>query len=90
MLCSKYVSVTSLMNATQTKIEKSARIADIVLKIARILGWIVIACMILLLGASVVIYGIAGSELFSDVLASENATILSVGGESVLTVGMIP
>lgn len=90
MLCSKYVGVTSLMNATQTKIEKSARIADIVLKIARILGWIIIACMILLLGAAAVIYGIAGPDLFSDVFASENATVLSAGGESVLTVGMIP
>ncbi|WP_461752564.1 hypothetical protein [Methanocorpusculum sp.] len=60
--------MTSLMNDTQTKIEKSARIADIVLKIARILGWIVIASMILLLGAATVIYGIAGPQLFADIL----------------------
>ncbi len=84
------MGVTSLMNDTQTKIEKSARIADIVLKIARILGWIVIACMILLLGAAAVIYGIAGPQLFADIFTSENATVLAADGETILTVGMIP
>jgi hypothetical protein len=86
----KYVGVISLMNATQIKIEHSARVADIVLKIARILGWIIIACMVLLLGGAAVIYGLAGSELFTDVLTSEDVTVLTAGGETGLTVGMIP
>ena len=86
----KYVGVISLMNATQIKIEHSARVADIVLKIARILGWIIIACMVLLLGGAAVIYGLAGSELFTDVLTSEDVTVLAAGGETGLTVGMIP
>lgn len=89
MVYNNYVGVMSLMNATQIKIEHSARVADIVLKIARILGWIIIACMVLLLGGAAVIYGLAGSELFTDVLTSEDVTVLTAGGETGLTVGMI-
>jgi len=90
MLYNKYVGVMSLMNATQIKIEKSARIADIVLKIARILGWIVIACLILLLGAAAVIYGLVGPEMLTNVFNSENVTVLTNGGETSFSASMIP
>ncbi len=87
----KYVGVISLMNATQIKIENSARVADIVLKIARILGWIIIACMVLLLlGGAAVIYGIMGPELLNDLIASEDIALLTAGGETIFSVSMIP
>ena len=74
MLYNICVNVISYMNDTQTKIEKSARIADIVLKIARILGWILIGMLVLLIGAVVVIYGIAGPEAFNEWILSDGSS----------------
>ena len=65
------MDVTTHMNDTRMKIEKSARIADIVLKIARIIGWIIIVMIVLLFGVTCLICGTAGPGAFDGLFTAE-------------------
>jgi len=76
------------MNSVQANIEKSARIADIAIKIVWILLWLIIVLFAGIFFLTILIYCAEGPDGFSVFVTTEN--VLEIFGSMVLPEGVSP